>query len=97
VESGNLETLINRLNEVSLRAQHAAVVTTHLETKVWQTYGPLFGFINEGFVVVERARRAAVRRASSDCTSTAENLRTAIRRYASADTLSGESINTQVG
>lgn len=86
---GLLEVLAQRLDEVSQRAEQAAVVTTHIEREVWTTYGPFFGIINKGFAKIEQARRAAVKHLSASCVNQAANLRAATQEYASSDTLSG--------
>ena len=92
VRPGLLERLAQRLDEAGEQAEQAAVVTTHIKREVWTTYGPYFGIINNGFVEIEQARRAAVRHLSASCINQAANLRAATQVYDSGDALSGEQL-----
>ncbi|MBY0440618.1 MAG: ESX-1 secretion-associated protein [Mycobacteriaceae bacterium] len=98
VVPGVLELLAQRLDEAGQQAERAAVVTTHIEREVWRTYGPFFGIINDGFVQIEQARRAAVRHLSASCVNQAANLRAATQAYVSGDALCSDQLRaTPVG
>lgn len=96
VTPGHLEALAAQHDAAADQAQQAGVVTTHLHTKVWKTYGPLFAVVNDAFAHAETQRRDAIKRIGSRFLGQAANLRAAAEAYVNTDAFAAENLDKQV-